>query len=62
LYLGLKLKLYCPGSGGQSGGQGGAQQSAALMVAELTGLLSSPNVIAAVRSTKEIITMRVIFI
>jgi hypothetical protein len=33
------------------------------MLAELTGLLSAPpTVIAAVSSTKEIMTMRVIFI
>jgi hypothetical protein len=38
------------------------QQSAALMIAELTGLLPvSPAVIAAVSSTKKIITMLVIF-
>jgi hypothetical protein len=38
------------------------QQSAALMIAELTGFLpASPTVFAAVSSTKKIVTMLVIF-
>jgi hypothetical protein len=36
------------------------QQSAALITAELTGLLS-PTIIAAVSSAQKIITMRAIF-
>jgi len=39
------------------------QQSAALATSELTGLSPAPpTIIAAVNSTQEIITMRVIFI
>jgi hypothetical protein len=61
--LARRFNIQCVLPGGQIGGQGGSQQSAARMTTELTGLLpGSPTVIAAVSSTKEMMTMRMIFI
>jgi hypothetical protein len=60
--LARRFKTKCVSWGGQSGGHG-LQQSAALVTAELTGLLlESPTTIAAVSSTYAMITMRAIFI
>jgi len=48
---------------GQIGGQPGARKLGVLMTAELTGLWSAPPiVIVADNSTRETITIRVIFI
>jgi hypothetical protein len=47
---------------GQSGGQPGGRKLGVLMTAELKGLWSAPPaVIVAINSTRETITMRVIF-
>jgi len=60
--LACSLKLYCTklGGHGQIGGHV-VQQSAVLVPAALTGFLSLPTVIAAVISTKRMITMRATF-